>query len=439
MALSPYSGPRIRIRANVRIPARVASGPGISQVIAGGVLTTGLDLEDLSPAVSIPDPSLYRLFIYNEATDTWQTTTLDNLPTTTTGDTYTGHGDSNYSILSTDRYLELTAALSAPRTWSLPVATTYPAGTRIVVQDAAGGITTTNTLTIAANAADTINGAANFVLNAAYTGVELRCDGTDTWSVRALLDQSVTDAKLRQSAALSVVGRSSNSIGAPADIVAGTDGYVLLRAGTSLVFGRVTNAGLADMAAATIKLRASGAGTGAPTDGTGAQARTILASPAYARGTAVTLTTQTSVDFTSIPAGTFKIEVSVAALSTNGTSLPIIQIGDSGGIETSAYSGSVTNTQNATATVSVNLSTGFALMPGVVAATVIQGKISLILHDALNTWVAEGVFGGVNAAFTATLGGFKTLSAELDRVRLTTVGGTDQFDAGSVNITYFYA
>lgn len=411
MALSPYSGPRIRVRANVRIPARVVSGPGISQEIADGVLTTGLDLTELDPVVSIPDPSLYRLFVYNEGTDTWETTTLDNLPTTTTGDTYTGRGDAIYTFLSTDRYVELTTALTAARIWSLPVASTYPAGTRIVVQDAIGGITSTNTLTIAANAADTINGAATFVLNAAYAGVELRSNGVNKWSARVINDSSVATAKI-------------------ADLGVTT---------AKIADDAATNAKLANMAQATIKGRASGAGTGDPTDLTAAQTRTITSSPAYTRSTAVTLTTQTSVDFTSIPAGTFKIEITFAALSTNGTSPPIIQLGDSGGIETSNYTGAATNLTNASAVATVNLSSGFLISGSVGSFSVLQGKISLVLHDSLNTWVAEGTVGGSNAAFTVTMAGFKTLSAELDRVRLTTVGGTDQFDAGTVNITYFYA
>ena len=32
--------------------------------------------------------------------------------------------------------------------------------------------------------------------------------------------------------------------------------------------------------------------------------------------------------------------------------------------------------------------------------------------------------------------GSKTLSGTLDRVRITTVGGTDTFDAGTINILY---
>lgn len=50
-------------------------------------------------------------------------------------------------------------------------------------------------------------------------------------------NDAITDAKLRNSAALSVIGRSANSTGDPADIAAGTDGHVLRRSGTTLGFG----------------------------------------------------------------------------------------------------------------------------------------------------------------------------------------------------------
>jgi hypothetical protein len=430
MALSPYSGPRIRVRANVRIPARVVSGPGISQEIADGVLTTGLDLTELDPVVSIPDPSLYRLFVYNEGTDTWETTTLDNLPTTTTGDTYTGRGDAIYTFLSTDRYVELTTALTAARIWTLPVASTYPAGTRIVVQDAIGGITSTNTLTIAPFVSDTINGASTFVLNAAYSGVELRCDGVSKWSARVINDGSVGTAKI------SDLGVTTAKIAASAVTTAKIADANVTTA--KILDANVTNAKLSDMAAATIKGRASGAGTGVPTDLTAAQARTALSSPGFTRRTSVALTTQTSVDFNTIPAGTVRIVVTFAAFSTNGTSLPIIQIGDSGGIETTGYTGSTSLITNAAATVASTLSSGFALSPSVAAATVFQGSVTLDLVDGFNTWAAFGGMGGGVAA-TTQVAGFKTLSGELDRVRITTVNGTDQMDAGSVNVAYFFA
>jgi hypothetical protein len=96
---------------------------------------------------------------------------------------------------------------------------------------------------------------------------------------------AVTNTKLRDSSALSVIGRSANSTGDPADIAAGTDGHVLRRSGTTLGFGTVATAGiandavsnakLANMATARIKGRVT-AGTGDPEDLTGTQATTLL-------------------------------------------------------------------------------------------------------------------------------------------------------------------
>jgi hypothetical protein len=57
---------------------------------------------------------------------------------------------------------------------------------------------------------------------------------------------AVTNAKFRQSAALSVVGNSTNATADVADITAGTDGHVLRRSGTSLGFGQIATAGIGD-------------------------------------------------------------------------------------------------------------------------------------------------------------------------------------------------
>lgn len=67
----------------------------------------------------------------------------------------------------------------------------------------------------------------------------------------------VTNSKLRQSAALSVIGNSTNATAAPADIAAGTDGHVLRRSGTAVGFGTVATAGIADDAVNNSKLRNS--------------------------------------------------------------------------------------------------------------------------------------------------------------------------------------
>lgn len=64
-------------------------------------------------------------------------------------------------------------------------------------------------------------------------------DLTGTYPNPTVGTNVVTDSKLRQSAGLSVVGRSANSTGNVADITAGTDNQVLRRNGTSIGFGAI--------------------------------------------------------------------------------------------------------------------------------------------------------------------------------------------------------
>lgn len=71
--------------------------------------------------------------------------------------------------------------------------------------------------------------------------------------------RQVGGSTLRHSTALSVIGRSANSTGDPADIAAANDGEVLRRSGTALGFGTIATAGLADNSATNAKLRDSGA------------------------------------------------------------------------------------------------------------------------------------------------------------------------------------
>lgn len=75
-----------------------------------------------------------------------------------------------------------------------------------------------------------------------------------------IANNAVTDAKLRDSAALSVIGRSANSSGDPADITAGSDGDVLRRSGTAIGFGAIPESSVtnlvADLAALTAAIAA---------------------------------------------------------------------------------------------------------------------------------------------------------------------------------------
>lgn len=83
---------------------------------------------------------------------------------------------------------------------------------------------------------------------AGFVDTTLIADATSTTT-------GVTNSKLRHSAALSVIGRSANTSGAPADIAAANDGEVLRRSGTGIGFGQIATAGLADSAVTAAKLQ----------------------------------------------------------------------------------------------------------------------------------------------------------------------------------------
>ena len=141
-----------------------------------------------------------------------------------------------------------------------------------------------------------------------------------------------------------------------------------------------------------------------------------------------------TVDFTGIPSWVKRITVMFSGVSTSGTSNWLIQLGDSGGVENTGYLSVGTFLGSSTGGTSYTAGFGFPIGS---ATHVAQGFISICLLNG-NTWVANGELAGSGggAGFRYGTSGDKTLSATLDRVRITTAGGTDLFDAGSINILY---
>lgn len=151
-------------------------------------------------------------------------------------------------------------------------------------------------------------------------------------------------------------------------------------------------------------------------------------------GTAVALTSGTSIDFTGIPAGVKRITVMFNGMSTNGSSSPQIQLGDSGGIETSGYAG--TSHVLGTGVASVAMSSGFVFSGGNWAAAVVVQGAFVIQNISGNTWVCTGAVGSSSSTATYFAYGGKTLSDTLTQLRITMINGTDTFDAGTINIMY---
>lgn len=155
----------------------------------------------------------------------------------------------------------------------------------------------------------------------------------------------------------------------------------------------------------------------------------LLVSGAVTLLTVVGTTSGTSHDFT-IPAGAKEITISFAGVSLSGSSDLLVQIGDAGGFETTGY---VSATSTATGD---NSSTAGFVMRLASASNVAYGNMFLTLVDsAAFQWVSSHA-ARISATVTCNGGGDKSLSAELTQVRITTVNGTDTFDAGKVNVSY---
>lgn len=142
----------------------------------------------------------------------------------------------------------------------------------------------------------------------------------------------------------------------------------------------------------------------------------------------------TSVDFTSIPSWAKRITISLSGISTSGASEPLIQIGDSGGIENAGYSCVSSGWVGGAAPANTVYATGFGILSAS-AGNALHGSLTLTLIDpATNTWAIQGAVVNPGGSGFVVVAGSKSLSATLDRIRLTTVGGVDTFDAGKVNI-----
>lgn len=142
--------------------------------------------------------------------------------------------------------------------------------------------------------------------------------------------------------------------------------------------------------------------------------------------TAQNSTSGTAIDFTGIPAGVKRITVMFSGVSTNGGSPYQIQLGTSGGFVTTGYTSGVNVTTSTTGLLVVRNLNSSSLQSGILTIANISG----------NNWVSSSVVGANGGNVVEPAFGAVSLSGTLDRVRITTVNGTDAFDAGSINILY---
>ena len=140
----------------------------------------GMEVQDISTDPPTP---------YKRGSSAWylksETTSFNDLTDTANVEKaiLTAHGDSDWTIPDGTTVAITNAALTAARVWTLPAAASVTAGTKLIVQDTIGGVTSTNTLTVQRTGTDTIDGATSLELSHAYEGATFVSDGDTAWTV----------------------------------------------------------------------------------------------------------------------------------------------------------------------------------------------------------------------------------------------------------------
>lgn len=201
------------------------------------------------------------------------------------------------------------------------------------------------------------------------------------------------------------------------------------------IVGLVTN----DMLRSTFVNGLTAATTAATTDefllqlASGGAFRKIAASAmpgTITTGTVVASTSGTSIDFTGLPASIKRITLMFDQVDLSGTDSIIVQLGDSGGLETTGY---VSSSFNRSAAASD--SNGFLVFRNTESVNGMSGHMT-ITRITSNTWVQSHAMGETSgSAVSCAGGGVKSLSAELDRLSITRTG-SNTFNGGQINIMY---
>jgi hypothetical protein len=214
-------------------------------------------------------------------------------------------------------------------------------------------------------------------------------------------------------ASLVLNGNTSGSVTISSPAVSGTTTLTLPTTTDTLV-GKTTTDTLTNKTLTSPAIAGTPTGVGVLTSGTSVSA------------------SGTSVDFTSIPSWVKRITVMFSGVSLSGSSDLLIQVGDSGGFETSGYLS--TSSASSSGGTGISNSTAGFVIRSASAASITSGVMALVTLES-NLWVSS--YSGKQSSTVAVVnGGDKTLSDTLTQVRITTVNGTDTFDAGSINILF---
>jgi hypothetical protein len=158
----------------------------------------------------------------------------------------------------------------------------------------------------------------------------------------------------------------------------------------------------------------------------------------FTYGNSATLNPSLSTDyeFTGIPSNVNRITLMFNGVSINGSSQLAIVLGTNSGYETSNYVSSVSYDAGRFGSTS-----SFAITDSTAAANNYIGVIVLTRFvSEENSWHLTGTVSSPGNNYVHSSSGFKGLSSILDKIKLTTVGGSDKFDNrdGFATIMYEY-
>jgi hypothetical protein len=155
--------------------------------------------------------------------------------------------------------------------------------------------------------------------------------------------------------------------------------------------------------------------------------------------TPVASTSGTAITFTGIPTFAKQITVNLVGVATTGTSEMVIRLGTAAdGIISSGYVGSSLVQDSVSTVESRQETTGFSFYRNI-RNYAVSSTINIVLQGVSGsnyTWIASGNFYLGTAHTIGCTVGSKIVTSAVDQVSITTTGGVNTFNAGSISVSY---